>query len=238
VSSEPPRPVQQPLEVGEAVVDGQSPERDGARPASDAAKRALDIGVASAAIVIAGPAIALMACLVKWTSPGPAFFRQERLGRGEQPFTLLKLRTMRVNNNDRIHREYVTSLLTEDGSPTAQQGGLYKLDNDPRITRLGAWLRRTSLDELPQLFNVLSGQMSLVGPRPVLPWEAELFHESDRERFTVKPGITGLWQVSGRNKLSFREALALDVEYARCRTISLDLLILMRTVPTVLRGAR
>lgn len=205
---------------------------------SDVAKRALDIVVASVALVILGPAIALMACLVRWTSAGPAFFRQERLGRRGQPFTLLKLRTMRADNDDRIHREYVTSLLAEDQSSAAQRGGLYKLDGDPRITALGAWLRRTSLDELPQLCNVLRGQMSLVGPRPVLPWEAELFQESDRERFDVKPGITGLWQVSGRNKLSYREALALDVEYARRRTVSLDLQILIRTVPAVLRGAR
>jgi lipopolysaccharide/colanic/teichoic acid biosynthesis glycosyltransferase len=205
---------------------------------SDIAKRALDITAASVAIIVSGPAIALMACLVRLTSPGPAFFRQERLGRSGRPFTLLKLRSMHANNDDRIHREYVTSLLIEDQSSAVQQGGLYKLDNDPRITPLGAWLRRTSLDELPQLFNVLSGKMSLVGPRPVLPWEAELFSDSDRERFQVKPGITGLWQVSGRNKLSFREALALDVEYVRRRTIWLDLSILMRTVPTLLRGAR
>jgi lipopolysaccharide/colanic/teichoic acid biosynthesis glycosyltransferase len=205
---------------------------------SDVAKRTLDIAVASAAIVILGPAIALIACLVRWTSAGPAFFRQERLGRRAEPFTLLKLRTMRANNDDRIHREYVTNLLTEDQPSATQRGGLYKLDGDPRITPLGAWLRRTSLDELPQLFNVLRGQMSLVGPRPVLPWEAELFHESDRERFDVKPGITGLWQVSGRNKLSLREGLALDVEYVRRRTLSLDLQILVRTVPAVLRGAR
>jgi lipopolysaccharide/colanic/teichoic acid biosynthesis glycosyltransferase len=194
--------------------------------------------VASVAIVILGPAIAALAFVVRLTSPGPAFFRQERLGRDERPFTLLKLRTMYANNDDRIHREYVTSLLSEDQPSAAQQGGLYKLGNDPRITWIGACLRRTSLDELPQLFNVLSGQMSLVGPRPVLAWEAEMFRESDRERFDVKPGITGLWQVSGRNKLSFREALALDVEYVRRRTLLLDIQILLRTLPTLLRDAR
>jgi lipopolysaccharide/colanic/teichoic acid biosynthesis glycosyltransferase len=203
----------------------------------DMAKRALDIVVASLAVVILGPAIAVLACLVRWTSPGPAFFRQERLGRGGRPFILMKLRTMRANNDDRIHREYVTSLLSGEQPAAAQGGGLYKLDNDPRITPLGAWLRRTSLDELPQLFNVLSGQMSLVGPRPVLGWEAELFQEADRRRFDVKPGITGLWQVSGRNKLNFREALALDVEYVRRQTIWLDLSILIRTLPSMLRNS-
>jgi lipopolysaccharide/colanic/teichoic acid biosynthesis glycosyltransferase len=202
---------------------------------ADTVKRALDILVSLVATVVLGPAIALLACLVRLTSPGPAFFRQERLGHGGRPFTLLKLRTMYVNNDDRVHREYVTSLLSEDQPSVALRGGLFKLDKDPRITPLGAWLRRTSLDELPQLFNVLSGQMSLVGPRPVLSWEAELFRESDRQRFDVKPGITGLWQVSGRNKLSFREALTLDVEYVRRRTLALDLLILARTLPALLR---
>ena len=206
-------------------------------PGREIATRSLDIVVASVALVILGPVIAVLACLVRWTSPGTAFFRQQRVGRGGRPFTLLKLRTMQANNDDRIHREYVTSLLSGGQPAVAQRGGLYKLDNDPRITPLGAWLRRTSLDELPQLFYVLCGQMSLVGPRPVLAWEAELFQESDRQRFDVKPGITGLWQVSGRNKLSFREQLALDVEYVRRRTISLDLQILLRTVPALLRDS-
>ena len=137
----------------------------------------------------------------------PALLRQKRLGRDVQPFTFLKLRTLYVGNDDRIHRDYVTSLLSAGRAAAAGGSGLFKLDADPRITPLGAWLRRTSLDELPQLVNVLRGEMSLVGPRPVLPWEARLFGEPYRQRFAVKPGITGLWQVSGRRRLSIRDAL-------------------------------
>jgi lipopolysaccharide/colanic/teichoic acid biosynthesis glycosyltransferase len=149
---------------------------------------------------------------------------------------MLKFRTMCVDNDDQIHREYVTSLLSDDQPEAGGDSGLYKLDNDPRVTRLGMWLRRTSLDELPQLFNVLSGEMSLVGPRPVLPWEAEMFREKERLRFNVKPGITGLWQVRGRSKLSMRQALELDAEYVRTRSFALDIIILLCTIPALLRG--
>lgn len=197
------------------------------------AKRTLDIVLALTAIIILAPLIMLLALLVRLTSPGPAFFRQERLGFRGRPFTLLKLRSMYADNDDRIHREFVTSLLSGDGTPAPQADGIYKIQKDPRITVIGAWLRKTSLDELPQLFNVLGGSMSLVGPRPVLAWEADMFGEADRKRFDVKPGITGLWQVSGRNNLSFREALELDIEYVRRHRLPLDLLILVRTVPSL-----
>lgn len=199
----------------------------------EAGKRILDIVLASTAIIILAPLIGLLALLVRLTSPGPAFFRQERLGLRGRPFTLLKLRSMYANNDDRIHREFVTSLLSGDKTPVPQSDGIYKIQKDPRITTIGAWLRKTSLDELPQLFNVLGGSMSLVGPRPVLAWEADMFSEADRKRFDVKPGITGLWQVSGRNNLSFREALELDIEYVRRHRLALDLLILLRTVPSM-----
>jgi lipopolysaccharide/colanic/teichoic acid biosynthesis glycosyltransferase len=198
-----------------------------------AAKRALDIVLAGTAIIILAPLIAVLALLVRLTSPGPAFFRQERLGLRGRPFTLLKLRSMYANNDDRIHREFVTSLLSGDTTPAPQGDGIYKIQKDPRITTIGAWLRKTSLDELPQLFNVLGGSMSLVGPRPVLAWEADMFTEADRKRFDVKPGITGLWQVSGRNNLSFRQALELDIDYVRRHGLALDLLILVRTVPSM-----
>jgi lipopolysaccharide/colanic/teichoic acid biosynthesis glycosyltransferase len=198
-----------------------------------AAKRTLDIVIASTAIIILAPLIALLALLVRLTSPGPAFFRQERLGLRQRPFTLLKLRSMYADNDDRIHREFVTSLLSGDDTAAPEGDGIYKIQKDPRITAIGAWLRKTSLDELPQLFNVLGGSMSLVGPRPVLAWEADMFCEADRKRFDVKPGITGLWQVSGRNNLSFREALELDIEYVRRGGLTLDLLILVRTLPSM-----
>lgn len=205
-------------------------------PAPEVAKRALDIAGSMVLIIITAPLLLLLSCLVRSTSTGPALFRQERLGQGMTPFTMLKLRTMYVGNNDRIHREYVTGMLSDEQASGSANGGRYKLVADPRVTPLGAWLRRTSLDELPQLINVLRGQMSLVGPRPVLRWEAQLFAESYRRRFAVKPGMTGLWQVSGRSRLSMQRALELDVEYALRRSFLLDLTILARTVPALFRG--
>lgn len=201
-----------------------------------AVKRALDIALASVLILIAAPLLLLLWCLVRSTSAGPALFRQERIGFGMRPFTMLKLRSMYVGNDDRTHRVYVTGMLSAEQEAPAPSGALFKLVDDPRITPLGRWLRRTSLDELPQLINVLRGDMSLVGPRPMLPWEARLLAEQYRPRFTVKPGITGLWQVSGRSRLSMRSALELDVAYASQRGVVLDLTILIRTVPALFRG--
>ena len=202
----------------------------------EAVKRALDISLASVLLVVTSPLLLLLWCLVRWTSTGPAFFRQERVGRHMRPFTMLKLRSMYVGNDDRMHRTYVAGMLSAEEEATAPNGMLFKLVGDPRITPLGRWLRKTSLDELPQLINVLRGDMSLVGPRPMLPWEAELLAEPYQPRFTVKPGITGLWQVSGRSRLSMRTALELDVEYVRRRCTALDLSILVRTVPALFRG--
>ncbi len=201
----------------------------------EAAKRAVDILGSLIGIIVFAPLLAVLWCVVRRTSAGPALYRQERLGRGKHPFTLLKFRTMYINNDDKIHRQYVTSLLSDAEAPVGGQQGLYKLEDDPRITKVGGWLRRLSLDELPQLFNVLWGEMSLVGPRPVLAWEAEMFRESDQRRFEVKPGITGLWQVKGRSRLSYREQLALDVEYVRRRSFVFDLAILAGTVPALFR---
>jgi lipopolysaccharide/colanic/teichoic acid biosynthesis glycosyltransferase len=188
------------------------------------------------ALVALAPLFLLLWVLVRATSPGPMLFTQERVGRSRRPFTLLKLRTMYTDNDDQIHRDYVASLLSGDAPQPGGDTGLYKLDADPRVTPVGAWLRKTSLDELPQLVNVLRGEMSLVGPRPVLTWEADLLRANDRRRFEVKPGLTGLWQVSGRSKLPMREALALDIEYVRRRSLAFDLLILIRTIPALLRG--
>jgi lipopolysaccharide/colanic/teichoic acid biosynthesis glycosyltransferase len=202
----------------------------------EAAKRTIDIMLSLALIVIVVPLLVFLCLLVRSTSAGPALFRQERLGRDKQPFTLLKLRTMYINNDDRVHRDYVTRMLSADHTAPAGNSGLFKLDADPRKTPLGTWLRRTSLDELPQFFNVLHGEMSLVGPRPVLPWEAEMFEEAHQQRFVVKPGITGLWQVNGRSRLSMRRAIELDVEYVARRNVTLDLAILLRTVPALFRG--
>lgn len=206
------------------------------RLAQETSKRAMDLIVSLALIISVAPLLLVLWLAVRLTSRGPALFRQERLGRDRKPFTVLKLRTMRIDNDDRIHRDYVTSLLSSGSAAPAGGSGLFKLDADPRVTRVGVWLRRTSLDELPQLINVLRGEMSLVGPRPVLPWEAQLFPDAYQPRFAVKPGITGLWQVSGRSKLSMRTALELDVEYVLRRSFAFDLGILFRTVPALFRG--
>ncbi|HZC42134.1 MAG TPA: sugar transferase [Streptosporangiaceae bacterium] len=201
----------------------------------ETAKRVVDVVLSLALILLTAPLLLVLCGLVRLTSAGPALFRQQRLGRDMRPFTLLKLRTMRVGEDDRIHRDYVASLLSAKQPPAAIGSGLYKLDGDPRVTRLGGWLRRTSLDELPQLVNVLRGAMSLVGPRPMLAWEAEQVGRPYRNRFAVKPGMTGLWQVSGRSRLPLRRALELDVEYVARRSLAADLAILARTGPAVFR---
>ena len=182
-------------------------------------KRALDIVLGSAALLVAAPLIAVCGALVKLGSPGPAFYGAERIGRGERPFRQYKLRTMRVG---------------------AETAGFRTADADPRITRIGRFLRATSLDELPQLINVLRGEMSLIGPRPPVPYEVQQYKEWHKRRLEAHPGITGLWQVSGRNDLTFEEWMALDLQYVDNWSLGLDLAILLRTVPAVLgaRGAR
>ncbi len=203
-------------------------------PDSSVVKRVLDVGIASIALVVTAPLQLLIAVVVMATSPGGALFRQTRVGSDELPFTMLKFRTMRADCDDGVHREYVRRLLSEEVPPVGGPGGLYKLGNDLRITPVGRFLRRSSLDELPQLINVLRGEMSLVGPRPVLPWEAQLLSQRHRARFRVRPGMTGMWQTSGRSRVPMREALELDVRYVEERSLRLDLLILLRTVPAVL----
>lgn len=206
---------------------------------SDLGKRFFDLVVASACLLVFSPLLGAVAVLVRLTTPGPALFRQTRLGRNRRPFMLYKFRTMYDGCEDEVHRRYVRSLLKENNPPTTGQRGLYKIEGDARITPLGRVLRHLSIDELPQLFNVIKGDMSLVGPRPALAWEAELFYPPYDQRFIVVPGITGLWQVSGRNRVTFKRALELDVEYVHRRCLALDLLILLKTIPVVLtaRGA-
>jgi lipopolysaccharide/colanic/teichoic acid biosynthesis glycosyltransferase len=201
-------------------------------------KRSLDIVLSLVLILATAPLLAALWLLVRRSSPGPGLFHQDRLGRRMGVFPMLKLRTMYTGSSDQVHRKYVASLASGDQAAVTGPRGLYKLEADPRVTPFGAWLRRTSLDELPQLFNVLKGEMSLVGPRPALPWEAELWpsaHPVYSRRFEVKPGITGLWQVSGRAKLTAEETIRLDAEYVRRRSIMLDLAILVRTLPSLLR---
>ncbi|MGN6331351.1 MAG: sugar transferase [Motilibacteraceae bacterium] len=179
-------------------------------------------------LLLVTPLLLVIAVAVRLSSPGPVLFRQRRLGLLRQPFTMLKFRTMVQDNDDSIHREYVAQLLTGDADDGGEQG-VYKLVGDPRVTWVGRILRRTSLDELPQLINVVRGDMALVGPRPVLEYEAEMFPSWAALRFRVRPGITGLWQVSGRSAVDYHGALAYDVDYVRRRSLLLDLSILLRT---------
>jgi lipopolysaccharide/colanic/teichoic acid biosynthesis glycosyltransferase len=206
------------------------------RRLSLAGRRAFDLLGAGVLLILASPLLLGIAVAVWTTSRGPALFRQDRLGRGERTFRIYKFRTMRADNSDAIHREYVTNMLNGNATLQGEENAAYKLADDPRVTKVGGVLRKTSLDELPQLLNVVRGNMSLIGPRPVLPWEAELFDPRYHARFAVKPGMTGLWQVSGRSTLTMNEALELDVEYVERRTFRLDLSILFRTIPALLDG--
>jgi lipopolysaccharide/colanic/teichoic acid biosynthesis glycosyltransferase len=203
------------------------------------AKRLLDLAVATACLVVASPLLLAVVVAIRLTTPGPALFRQIRLGRDRRPFELCKFRTMYTGCPDDVHREYVTKLLTEDQPPDGGRDGVFKLEDDARITAVGRLLRRTSIDELPQLINVIQGDMSLVGPRPALPWEAVLFDAVFFGRFVVPPGLTGLWQVSGRNALTMKQGLELDLDYVRRQSLALDIWILIKTIPVVLstRGA-
>jgi len=195
------------------------------------ASRLLDIAVAAAALAASLPLLIVAAALIKLTSKGPALFRQARAGRGGRPFTMYKLRTMYEGADDdkELFRRF-------NSLPT---GPCFKIKDDPRVTRVGRWLRRSSIDELPQLWNVLKGEMALVGPRPLPLDEARADTPLRRLRMAVKPGITCLWQVSGRTEIPYDEWLALDVWYVRHRSLWLDLRILARTIPAVLsaRGA-
>jgi lipopolysaccharide/colanic/teichoic acid biosynthesis glycosyltransferase len=194
----------------------------------------MDLILAAIGMALALPLLLLIYAWVRLTSPGPGLFRQVRVGAGQREFVMYKFRTMRTDADPQVHREYVRRLMAGEVEPV---DGLYKLDHDIRITRVGRFLRRTSLDELPQLLNVLRGDMSLVGPRPVLQFEVALFPEWAASRFLVKPGLTGLWQVSGRSKLTMLQGLQFDLEYVARRNFRLDLIILLRTIPAVVGGS-
>jgi exopolysaccharide biosynthesis polyprenyl glycosylphosphotransferase len=202
------------------------------RPAL-AAKRGFDLMVASLSLMILSPVFAVLAVLIKRDSPGPVFFRQTRLGIDQRPFTFLKFRTMGQETASDAHRDYIKQVATSDARPEGH--GLYKLEQPAAVTSIGRVLRKTSLDELPQLLNVLRGDMSLVGPRPCIPYELEHFRPHHYERFTVPAGITGLWQVKARARSTFAEALDLDVAYARSWSFGLDLKLLLQTPVNMLQ---
>lgn len=198
-------------------------------------KRLTDILGSVLALLFLAPAFCAVAIAIKLTSRGPVFFRQERIGQHGKRFTFLKFRSMVDGNDCGVHREYVRGFIK--GSHDTSDNGVYKLTHDPRVTPLGKFLRKTSLDELPQFWNVLRGNMSLVGPRPPLPYEIEEYDLWHRKRFLLaKPGITGLWQVNGRSRTTFDEMVRLDLRYARSSSLSLDLAILWRTPLAVIHG--
>jgi lipopolysaccharide/colanic/teichoic acid biosynthesis glycosyltransferase len=218
---------------------------------TDVACRALDVIVAGALLVLLSPLLLALVIAVRLDSPGPAIFRQRRIGRGRRAFTVHKFRTMYDGSTHEKHREFVVGLINGEqprqdppeapGTPHEDSDGetglYYKMIEDSRVTRLGRLLRRSSLDELPQLWNVLRGDMSLVGPRPPIPYEVEHYPAHWFGRFAVKPGITGLWQVNGRSQVTLEQMVQFDIEYARRRSLWLNLTILARTIPAVL-GAR
>jgi lipopolysaccharide/colanic/teichoic acid biosynthesis glycosyltransferase len=203
----------------------------------DGLKRALDLAGSLATLGVLSPLFLLIAALVRMSSPGPIFFRQVRVGYLTKPFTMLKFRTMHAGADHGLHREFVSSFIKGQSHNGASKEQLFKLTNDPRITRIGRFLRNTSLDELPQLWNVLRGDMSLVGPRPALPYELEQYEPWHRRRFLeAKPGITGLWQVTGRSRTTFDEMVRLDLQYARTRSLWTDIKILLATPAAVVSG--
>lgn len=202
-------------------------------------KRALDVVGSLTAMVLFFPVFTAIALAVKLTSRGPVFFKQERVGQFGKPFIFVKFRSMYTGNDHSIHQQYVEKLIA--GAATRQEAGrqaqLYKLTKDPRVTPLGRFLRKTSLDELPQFFNVLKGEMSLVGPRPPIAYEVQRYSIWHRSRLlAVKPGITGLWQVGGRNKVAFDEMVRLDLQYAKSWTLWLDVKILLKTPRAAVMG--
>jgi exopolysaccharide biosynthesis polyprenyl glycosylphosphotransferase len=202
-------------------------------------KRSVDIVGALVALAVTAPAWAVLAFLIKRESPGPVFFAQERVGMDGKVFPMFKFRSMTrdadTESKAAIHKEVMRKNITGqlDDNPATFYG---KVPNDPRVTRIGGWMRRFSVDELPNILNVLRGEMSLVGPRPPIPYEVEVYQDWHRSRFHVKPGITGLWQVSGRNRLKFNEMVQLDVYYIENWSLWLDLKILLKTLPVVMRG--
>lgn len=198
-------------------------------------KRLIDIVGSVVMMAAVAPLLLLIAVAIKFTSEGPVLFPQKRVGYKGKIFNMLKFRTMRLDEDPQAHKEYVTQLISGKYGAAGEQP-LYKLVHDPRITPLGRFLRRTSLDELPQFWNVLCGDMSLVGPRPPIPFELTAYQPWLKQRLSVKPGITGLWQIKGRSRTTFDEMVELDIAYIMHPSILLDLRILVTTPKAAIRG--
>ena len=212
--------------------------KSGPRRLRVAGKRLMDIIGSLFAIILFSPFFMVIPLLIKLTSKGPVFFRQQRIGMFGRQFSFLKFRSMLLNNDEKIHKEYMQRLIGQKVPGADKAGRIFKIVDDPRVTPIGRLLRRTSLDELPQFFNVLKGDMSLVGPRPPIPYEFVHYKYWHRRRVVeVRPGITGLWQVMGRSKTTFDEMVRLDIQYIKKQSLWLDLKILLRTPRALIKGA-
>jgi lipopolysaccharide/colanic/teichoic acid biosynthesis glycosyltransferase len=207
-------------------------------PTFQAAKRAIDVMGSLAALILLSPIFAIIAVAIRLTSDGPILFKQDRVGQRGQHFGFLKFRSMYYKNDTKIHQEYVRQLISGKQENKSGQGAVYKIKDDPRVTPIGKFLRKTSLDEIPQFLNVLKGEMSLVGPRPPIPYEVEVYETWHRRRYLeAKPGITGLWQVEGRSRTKFDEMVRLDLRYAKSWSPWLDIKLLLRTPGALFKGA-
>ena len=202
------------------------------------AKRALDIAASAAGLLITSPVLLAAAAAVRLESPGPILFRQERLGLGGRPFTCYKFRSMFVTADEGRHRKHVHHLIRGEveGNEVDGEGVWVPILSDPRVTGVGAFLRRSHIDELPQLINILRGEMSLVGPRPPIPYEVEVYEPWHARRLSVVPGLTGLWQATGWGRLSFDEGVALDLAYIDRRSFWFDLQLIGRTLWQIITG--
>ena len=200
------------------------------------AKRTFDTLAVTPALILLSPFLLIVAIIIKLDSPGPIFYRQSRVGENGRLFTMLKFRSMKTGNDTNTHKQHIAKLIQENISVEQLGGKSLKLENDSRITQVGKLIRKTSIDELPQLFNVLRGEMSLVGPRPSIPYEVEFYQDWHKRRFEALPGITGVWQIKGRNRVGFDEMVRMDIEYIEKQSFWLDIMILLQTPLAVVTG--
>jgi len=236
-----PEANQPPQHLDHSVLYPDLSRRDANHRAGHLLKRAIDVGVSALLLMLLSPLLLVILLAIKLTSKGPVLFKQERIGQHGIPFAFLKFRSMHLNCDSEIHKKYVSRLISGEKQlhhpDKNDSGGVYKITNDPRVTAVGRVLRRSSLDEIPQLWNVLKGEMSLVGPRPPIPYEFECYDIWHRRRvLEAKPGITGLWQVVGRSKTSFNDMVRLDLKYVNSWSLWLDLKILLQTPKAVCSG--
>ncbi|MDH4334862.1 MAG: sugar transferase [Chloroflexota bacterium] len=203
------------------------------------AKRTLDVVASSLGLVLVSPVLAAVAVAIMVESGGPILFRQQRLGLGGRPFTVYKFRSMFSAAEEGSHRTRVRDLIRSEGTEAESTESVWvPIPADPRVTRLGAFLRRSHLDELPQLINIVRGDMSLVGPRPPIPYEVEVYEERHLRRLSVIPGLTGLWQATAWGKVSFDEGVALDLAYIDRRSFWFDLRLIFRTLGQIITGTQ